>query len=104
MPSFDRASPDSNNTYWSGIAGILAIHLAVLFAVSVAALAYLNWSSNAALAEFMAKDKLQIRPHEKNPNLWWVSSHGYDVAYITRPGNAYLVWTTGRAIPAQTDF
>jgi hypothetical protein len=57
MPSFDRASPNNNGNYWSGIAGILAIHLAVLFAVSVAALAYLNWSSNAALAEFMAKDK-----------------------------------------------
>jgi hypothetical protein len=60
MPSFDRASPGSNNSYWSGIAGILAIHLAVLFAVSVAALAYLNWSSNAALAEFMAKDKPSV--------------------------------------------
>jgi LPS O-antigen subunit length determinant protein (WzzB/FepE family) len=57
MPSLDHDSRNSNGTYWSGIAGILAIHLAVLFAVAVAALAYLNWSSNAALAEFMAKDK-----------------------------------------------
>ena len=57
MPSFHHASRNTNGTYWSGIAGILAIHLAVLFAVSVAALAYLNWSSNAALAEFIAKDK-----------------------------------------------
>jgi hypothetical protein len=57
MPSFHHASRDTNGTYWSGIAGILAIHLAVLFAVAVAALAYLNWSSNAALAEFIAKDK-----------------------------------------------
>ena len=39
---------------------------------------------------------LQIRRHEKNPNLWWVSSHGDDVAYITRPGNAYLAWATGK--------
>ena len=57
MPSLDHDSRNSNATYWSGIAGILAIHLAVLFAISVAALAYLNWSSNAALAEFIAKDK-----------------------------------------------
>ena len=57
MPSFHHASRDNNGTYWSGIAGILAIHLAVLFAVAVAALAYLNWSSNAALAEFIAKDQ-----------------------------------------------
>jgi hypothetical protein len=54
MPSLDHDSRNSNGTYWSGIAGILAIHLAVLFAVAVAALAYLNWSSNAAMAEFLA--------------------------------------------------
>ena len=46
----------------------------------------------------------EIRPHQQNPNLWWVSSQGDDVAYITRPGNAYLAWTTGRAMPAQADF
>jgi hypothetical protein len=57
MPSLDRASRNNNDTYWSGIAGILAIQLAVLFAVSVAAIVYLNWSSNAALAEFMAAGK-----------------------------------------------
>jgi hypothetical protein len=67
MPSFDRASPDSNNTYWSGIAGILAIHLAVLFAVSVATLAYLSWSSNAALAEFMAKDQRSVSEPSRLP-------------------------------------
>jgi hypothetical protein len=57
MPSLDHDSRNSNGTYWSEIAGILAIHLAVLFAVAVAALAYLNWSSNAALAEFVAAGK-----------------------------------------------
>ena len=57
MPSFHHANRDTNGSYWTGIAGILAIHLAVLFAVSVAALAYLNWSSNAALADFMANDE-----------------------------------------------
>jgi hypothetical protein len=48
-------------------------------------------------------DHLQIRPHERNPNLWWVSSHGDDVAYITHPGNAYLAWATGK-MPGQADF
>jgi hypothetical protein len=47
---------------------------------------------------------LQIRPHERNPNLWWVSSHGDDVAYITRPGNAYLAWATDKWKPCQADF
>jgi hypothetical protein len=36
---------------------INVIQLAVLFALSVAAIAYLNWSSNAALTEFMATGK-----------------------------------------------
>ena len=47
---------------------------------------------------------LQIRPHERNPNLWWVSSHGDDVAYITRPGNTDLAWTTGKTMPPHADF
>jgi hypothetical protein len=49
-------------------------------------------------------DNFQIRPHERNPNLWWVSADGGDVAYITRPGNAYLAWATGKAMCAQVDF
>jgi hypothetical protein len=57
MPSFDRASRNSTGTYWSGTAGILAIQLAVLFAVAVAAIVYLDWSSDVALAEFMAMGK-----------------------------------------------
>jgi hypothetical protein len=56
MPS-DHASRNDRSTYWSGIAGILAIQLAVLFALCLAAIAYLNWSSNTALADFMATDK-----------------------------------------------
>ncbi len=57
MPSFDRASPNSNGHYWSGITGVLSIQLAVLFALAVAAIVYLNWSSHAALTEFMATAK-----------------------------------------------
>jgi len=57
MPSFDRANSNNNGNHWSGIARILSIQLAVLFALSLAALAYLNWSSKAALTEFMATGK-----------------------------------------------
>jgi hypothetical protein len=57
MPSFDQASRNNSGSYWSGTAGILAIQLAILFALSVAALVYLDWSSNAALTEFMAAGK-----------------------------------------------
>jgi hypothetical protein len=57
MASFDRASRNNIASYWSGITGILSIQLAVLFALSVAAIAYLNWSSKAALTEFMITGK-----------------------------------------------
>jgi hypothetical protein len=49
-------------------------------------------------------ENLQIRRHERNPNLWWVSSQGDDVAYITRPGNAYLAWATDKWKPGHADF
>jgi hypothetical protein len=48
---------------------------------------------------------LQLRQHEGNSNLWWVSSQdGDDVAYITRPGNGYLAWATWRWKSAPADF
>jgi hypothetical protein len=50
-------------------------------------------------------NNVKIRPHERNPNLWWVSSQGGDdVAYITHPGNGYLAWPTGIAAPSCVDF
>jgi hypothetical protein len=57
VPSSDQTSRNNSGNYWSGTAGILAIQLAILFALSVAALVYLDWSSNAALTEFMAAGK-----------------------------------------------
>jgi hypothetical protein len=57
VPSIDRANRNNNGNYWSGIPGILSIQLAVLFALAVTAIVYLNWSSNAALTEFMATEK-----------------------------------------------
>jgi hypothetical protein len=60
VPSFDRASVDSNGNYWSGILGILSIQLTVLFVLAVAALVYLNWSSKAVVTEFMATGKPSV--------------------------------------------
>jgi len=42
-------------------------------------------------------NQLQIRQQERNPNLWWVSSRGDDVAYITHPGKAYVTWAVSSA-------
>lgn len=49
-------------------------------------------------------NELQLRQHERNSNLWWVSSHGDDVAYIMRPGNGYAAWATWRWKSAPADF
>ena len=49
-------------------------------------------------------DNVQVRPHERNPNLWWVSSRGDDVACITRPGKGYPAWTMGNGKPDHADF
>jgi hypothetical protein len=65
MPLFDQGSRNNNGSYWSRTAGILAIQLAVLFALSVAAIVYVNWSSDAAFAEFIASGK----PSTAEPSL-----------------------------------
>src|SRR6266436_6685207 len=47
---------------------------------------------------------LRIRQHDRNPNLWWVSSPEDDVAYIARPGNHYRAWTTYGWKPGHANF
>jgi hypothetical protein len=54
MPSFDHASRNNNADYWSAVTGILSIQIVVLFALSVSVIVYLDWSSKAAVSEFMA--------------------------------------------------
>jgi hypothetical protein len=54
MPSFDHASRNHTGNYWSELTGILSIQIVVLFVLSVVVIVYLNWSSKAALTEFMA--------------------------------------------------
>jgi hypothetical protein len=67
MPSFNHANSNHNGNYWSGITGILSIQLAVLFALAVAAIVYLNWSSKAVLTEFMAADKPSVSEQSRVP-------------------------------------
>jgi hypothetical protein len=57
MPSPDKAVQENSGNDWPGIIRILTIQLAVLLAVAGAVIFYLDWSSNAALAEFMAATK-----------------------------------------------
>ena len=53
MPSLDRPSKQSHSTYRLEIVRILLVQGLVLVVVLIAALYYINWSSDAALAEFM---------------------------------------------------
>jgi hypothetical protein len=60
MPSPDKAIQQDGGIDWPGITGILAIQLAILLALSGAVVFYLDWSSNAALAEFRAATKSSV--------------------------------------------
>jgi hypothetical protein len=60
MPSFDRVSRNHSGDYWSEMTGILSIQLVVLFLLSAAVIVYLNWSSKAAVNEFMASGKPSV--------------------------------------------
>ena len=60
MPSFDQASRNHSGDYWSEMTGILSIQLVVLFLLSAVVIVYLNWSSKAAVTEFMATAKPSV--------------------------------------------
>ncbi len=57
------ASPANNNTaprqgFWPSIVRILLVEILALLVLSGAIVAYLNWSSETAWAEFVAASKL----------------------------------------------
>jgi hypothetical protein len=53
MPSLDRPSRQRHGSCRLEIVGILLVQGLILVAVSIAALYYISWSSDAALAEFL---------------------------------------------------
>jgi hypothetical protein len=63
MPSLDTSDHENHGIDWRRIALILSIQLAVLLALSGAAIVYLNWSSNVAQAEFMST----VKPSASGP-------------------------------------
>jgi hypothetical protein len=54
VPSHDNPSPKKDGIAWLGILRTLLVQVAVLLALSGAVVCYLNWSSDAAWAEFIA--------------------------------------------------
>ncbi len=63
MPSSEGQSGQSRGSAWRGIVATLLVQVLVLAAVSVAAVYYVNWSSQAALAEFVGAVKPSVSDH-----------------------------------------
>jgi len=59
MPSPADPSPAPRHGFWPSIVRILLVEILILLALSGAVVGYLNWSSEAAWAEFLAASKLQ---------------------------------------------
>ncbi len=58
MPSSAHQSPAHISRFWPAIIRILLVEVLVLLALSGAIVGYLNWSSEAAWAEFNAASQL----------------------------------------------
>jgi hypothetical protein len=58
MPSPANISSSGRQSFWPAIVRIVLVELLVLLALSGAVVGYLNWSSDAAFAEFLAAGKL----------------------------------------------
>jgi hypothetical protein len=63
MPSSEGQSGGSRGINWPGILATLLVQVLVLIALSVAAVTYVNWSSEAALAEFVGALKPSVSDH-----------------------------------------
>jgi hypothetical protein len=50
----------SRQSFWASIARIFLVEIVVLLALSAAAVAYVNWSSEVAWAEFLTASKLAV--------------------------------------------
>jgi hypothetical protein len=73
MPSPVNNSPASRQSFWPAIARIVVVEIVLLLVLSGAVVGYLNWSSEAAWAEFLAAS--QSPAPAPNPPLHAVKGH-----------------------------
>jgi hypothetical protein len=64
MPSFNSQHQNDRGIRWRGIAATVVVELFVLLALTFAVVRYVEWSSDAAQAEFMSAAK----PSASDPN------------------------------------
>ena len=57
MPLFNSQQPSDHGSRWWGAAATGVVELLVLLALGIAVVRYLEWSSDAAQAEFMRATK-----------------------------------------------
>jgi len=57
MPLFNSQQPNDRGTRWWGAAATGVVEVLVLLALGIAVVRYLEWSSDAAQAEFMRATK-----------------------------------------------
>jgi hypothetical protein len=63
MPALDGTDAQARGGYWLGIVRSLLVQVMVLAAIAAAAVYYINWSSDAALAEFLDAFKPSASDH-----------------------------------------
>ena len=66
MPSSAHRNPAQDSRFWPAIVRILLVEVLILLALSGAIVGYVNWSSEAAWAEFKAAGQLRA-PEPKGP-------------------------------------
>ena len=59
MPAFANQSQENRGVDWLAVIRILLVQVLVLLALSGAIIGYIEWSSDAAWAEFIAASKSQ---------------------------------------------
>jgi hypothetical protein len=70
MPLFNSQRPRNSGSRWLGTATTVAVELLILIALAFTVVRYVEWSSEAAQAEFMAATK----PSASDPNQSGTSS------------------------------
>jgi hypothetical protein len=66
MPLFNSQQQNDRGTRWWGAAATGVVELLVLFALGIAVVRYLEWSSDVAQAEFMRATKSSVS--DPNPS------------------------------------
>jgi len=66
-PTGRNSGSDFWMEFWPSIVRIIIVEIVLLIALAAALVFYLNWSSEAAFSEFMAKDQPSVHALKSQP-------------------------------------